>query len=267
MSLESTIGRSLIQRIEDAGRKPVSRGEFFVALGIIGGAVAIKSVVQDYVEAEEEVNRQFELSHQFEETLRFMSDIKVTLPQDTLFGFIFPSPKEIAEDFIKRLQQTLIDPENPQLYVVQETPVKQWTRRLRQFLNIEPKNHCSVGAVVYHRASPDQPDWMYLPEDFPNRSMVERAITLYHEGLHLFDPEAGYSEDDIKRENKATIGTILLERVLMGQKKHIIPLSDQDLSRGYEKAVANNNPGIWKEALLSLSRESTEEVHNTPLCR
>lgn len=263
MSPEGETRHGLIARLEEAGQKPVSRRAFLGFLGV--GAAAY--IAQDYSDADRAISRQFELSPQFHEALQFMLNLEVTLPQDTLFGFVFPSPREIAESFIDRLQHTLIDPENPQLYVVQETPVTQWTRRISQFLNIEPKNHCSVGAVVYLRESKDQPDWMYLPEDFPNRSLAERAISLYHEGLHLFDPEADHSEDEFKRENKATIGTILLEKVLMAQKKQIILPSSLDLTHAYEEAVAKNNPEIWKEALLNLSREVSGEVQRTPLCR
>lgn len=232
--------------------RPVTRREFLFGVGLVVGGF----VVKDYIEAVEEHNSQFELSATVSETLQFMQTLDIDLPIDPLYGFEFPTSREMAHMYHEVLIPGYVDTKQPyKLIIVQERDPKHMMRWVRQLLGIEKRNYCGTRAVVVHGSSKEEPDFLYLAPSFKRNNMAERAITLYHEGLHLWDPQAGRDEEDLfSSENKASIGEMLLQRAYLQhpQQRYLIMNFSQNLADAYDKAVTEGNPDIWKAALLEL---------------
>lgn len=252
------IFRSLFSKVKKGLNfldQPVNRRDL-VLLGMVG---LVGLGVKDYLDAEEAVAAQFNPpSLEFAETLSLMQDYDVVLPRDELFGFTFPSTSEMAKWYIDRLQWSYAFGRDYPLVVVQESEPLQFTRKIRQLVGLEPRNRTdNSAAVVIYKTDDSESDYLYLAPGFPSSTPADRASTLYHEGLHLSDPEASFrnQEDRFKPENKAWIGHVLLESHYWGSRLMRTP--SIDLMMAYQEAKDLARPSIWWGALF----KETQRMH------
>lgn len=253
-------GQETARAVSSAINRPMKRRDFLVVTFLIAAGYGLK----DYHDAVEANDSQFELSPQFLDTLQFMQDFDIQPPPDTLYSFQFPSTKEMSQKYINALTPSYVEGNSQyDLVIVQEIQTQQLIRRVRQMLGLERPNHCNVGAIVEHRESEDQPDFLYLSTDFPHKGKAERAAILYHEGIHLFDRQGGRDEKVIfPAENKANMGELLLTRAYLNNplQRHLVRSYSKDLSDAYDQAVEENNSEVWKTELLKPYEQAAKEV-------
>src|SRR5258708_5751017 len=227
---------SLATRVRRGLNRPVTRREALVSTLLAGGVIGAFKANQDYKDSDEAVRKENEYSPQFVETLTFMFERNIQLPQDKLYGFDFPTTREMAIKYLDALQP-YFEPGNeetsPKLFVVQESEPLQITRKLRQaalysqtfpkwisdsliyMLGYEPIVHRGAYGVTLVGATPEDSSTVSFASGFGQRSLGDRTQTVYHEGVHLFfQPGDERFDDQFQAEIHANTANMLLSREL-----------------------------------------------------
>lgn len=240
----------LEQKDRSFWEEPVSRRNALLALlGLLGIGAGV-SFLKDFAEAEVEILSQYDLSERVTDALNFLQLVDTTPKRDSLYGFTFPSTREIAGSYHRVLQSWYNNPdEQPPLIIIEEKETGTVVRRLRQFLGLEEKNLEREAAILVRKPDEKYADTIYLAPSFHTENIQERALTLYHEGVHLFNQlEAKNDLEHFENEKYANIAEILLRKAFI-TRGFLIRTRNPQLLEAYIKAVVNNNPKIWEKVL------------------
>lgn len=231
-------------------QRGLTRRSFLKRSGaLIGSAFVAQDVLRGLAEPILELGEPVESL----KTIDFLERLNIEIPQDKLYGFTFPSTKEVARKYKEMLNQTVGDPPIRKLIIVEEKNSGTISGQLAQLLGVISKS----GDPRISRPQPgeDGPIFIYWPAQREKEQTSVRAISLYHEGLHLFyqsPPKLDSDEAIFNQENMPNIGEILLERVLF-EKGLIEEVTDYaEVISAYDRAVAEKKPEIWEDRLKRL---------------
>lgn len=228
--------------------KPVKRRDFAIGTAGVTAIGTLIYLARDYAESEEETLSRFQLSERVTGTLDFMRQVDLTPPQDRLYTFTYPSTREVAERYLDRFipyYQTF-EAEST-LFVFEESRTSYFFRRVKQAIGLEPTVPEEVGGYVIRAIEPGEIDGLYLNPSFQLANSAERALILYHEGLHLFY-QPPITENFLFQESMPNIGGLLLTQQYM-DNKYLVRRINYKLQSAYQKAVSENNPRIWEQAV------------------
>lgn len=231
-------------------QKGLTRRSFLKRSGaLIGGAFVAQDVLRALYEPIAELGEPVESL----KTIDFLEQINFEIPQDKLYGFTFPSTKEVAQKYKEMLNQTVGDPPIRKLIIVEEKEPGTISGRLAQLLGINSKSEDPK--ISRPQPGEDGPIFIYWPAQREEDQTSLRAISLYHEGLHLFyqsPPKLDSDEAIFNQENMPNIGEILFERVLF-ENGFIGEVTDfAEIISAYDRAVAEKNPEIWEKRFKNL---------------
>ncbi|MBI2036408.1 twin-arginine translocation signal domain-containing protein [Candidatus Microgenomates bacterium] len=190
-----------------------------------------------------------------QQAINFLEEADINLPHDQLYGFDFPSTKEMAQKYREGLKKTTGDSLGDSkrwLAIVQEKQPNTFTWRLLQF----------TGAIKKHddpsTSKPEEgqegPIYFYIPSSMSKLSTPRLAKILYHEGFHFFLQPGHYpatDQEEFNREIKPNIAEIILERALVnrGDIKNSLQI---DIDIAYDQAIKENNRDIFEKELKKL---------------
>lgn len=228
--------------------RPITRREALVVTATVTGLGTVIYLARDFAASEEEELGEYQLSERVTDTLEFMKATELTPPQDLLYGATFPSTRDVAKQYLDAIIPWYLNPDSkPRLTVVEETNTSYFFRRIKRFLGMENYiTEASEGTVI-RAINEDEVDELYLNPSFQTANHTERAITLYHEGLHLFYQPADL-DDFLTSESMPNIGQILLSRLYI-ENGFLIRGVDRQLWAAYDQAIQQRNPRIWEQAL------------------
>lgn len=226
--------------------KPITRRDL-LKLGVVG---ATSYLLKDFIESNQDTD-EYTVPERVEEAILLLKDIDLVLPKDQLYGFTFPSTKEMAEKYKEALSRQVGSPPIPSLIIVQEREPKTLTRFVKVNLGLERKHDAPT---IFSADNLNSPAFLYLPY-YTQRDSSERTVeTLYHEGIHLFyqkiSPSAPSNQEIFDDENMATMAANVLLNQLLRERGYKIP--ESTIAPAYFQAVARNNRAIWEEALKKL---------------
>lgn len=233
--------------------KPITRREALAGATAITGLATVIYLARDFAASEEEELGQYQLSERVTDTLEFMRANELTPPQDLLYGAAFPSTRDVAKQYLDALIPWYLNPDStPRLVVVEETNTSYFFRRVKRFLGMENYITEEAGGTVIKATNEDEADALYLNPSFQKANHTERAITLYHEGLHLFYHPADL-DGFLASESMPNIGQILLSRMYI-ENGFLIRSFSHSLWVAYDQAIQQRNPRIWEQALKEAYR-------------
>lgn len=232
--------------------KGVSRRAF---LGrAILGALAGQDVVRGLGEMWEEYTSQ-EGVKGVNKIVDFLETADFEVPQDKLYGFTYPSTKEMSQRWKEALHKTVGDPPMPYLLITQRNEPSTLTKRLISSLRLGEVE----GNPFVTRPAPGKEDkegiFLSLPASTKEDSLPKASIFLYHEGLHLFfqpSPIGFTPEEVFETENMPNVGEILFERTLFEKEFIEEPADYAEIISAYDKAVAEKKPEIWEKRFKEL---------------
>lgn len=240
-----------LQELTPRGR---SRRKFLRKAAIVVTGTAVGAgIIYDVFKGNLEEISQYEVPEKVTKAIDLLEQLDLQLPQDQLYGLTFPSTKEIAQKYQEGLTTKIGDPPIQRLIVKQEKEPQALSRRILRLL----------GRVKIHEApekstgkSIEEHSFLYLPpyyatEDWIN--IARTAITLYHEGIHLFYQQPAKTDQElIDNENPANIASLLLMRLLKEKGHDLGELFFFDDINAYERAVTENNKDVWEKELKKL---------------
>lgn len=218
----------------------------------VGAAVtATLGISKDLIDTVSDMYAEEEFSEpeKIKKPLELLDELNLELPQDNLYGFTFPSTREMAQKYQQALGRKLAS-----------EPTKNWFMvsiiRGRPTLTKTILGLSSIldSPTVYQSSGPDDPAKLNIPSwILLLRSPAELAATVYHEGIHLFYQQKKMMSDQtvFDRENMAYIGDIFLIRLLRS-RGYDINNATRDLEIAYDKAVDSNGKEIWEQELKKL---------------
>lgn len=218
---------------------------FLSATGV--GGLAFKDFLESTKDQDE-----YGVPEKVEKALAFLKEVDLQLPQDQLYGFTFPSTKEMALKYRTALNKPIGDPSTSSLIMFQQTEPRTFTRLAKKILGLERYSNeieskidqAHVGGQVVHILP--LPSWT-LDETIP-----WFVALLYHEGMHIFYQDEGgpkNSQDFFKRELEANTGEMILQRLLRARGDVIPQTSTYE---AYTDAIAQKNKSIFEEELERL---------------
>lgn len=226
--------------------KPITRRDI-LKLAAVGG---VSYVLKDFIESNQDTN-EYDVPERVEKAILFLKEIDLVLPKDQLYGFTFPSTREMAEKYEEALSRKVSRSQVPSLIIVQEKEPKTLIRFVRVNLGLEKKHD---SPVVSPADNLDSPSLLYLPHYTQKDSTAETAVTLYHEGTHLFYqkpyPSTPTAQEIFDSENVPTIAANVLLNQLLLERDHKV--LESTIAPAYFQAVAENNRGFWEQALKKL---------------
>lgn len=230
--------------------RPVTRRDL-LKLAAVGGA---SYLLKDFIESNQDTD-EYSTPEKVKEAILFLERLNLEIPQDQLYGFTFPSTKEMAEKYKEALSRTVGEPPVSSLIIVQEKEPRTFTRTAKVFLGIERRSTAPNATVGYSQYAPSI---LYLPDYTQKDTVAETAITLYHEGFHIFyqNPQDGESSGQriFDREIMPTIAADVLLEKLLRDKGYKMPDSDSSLASSYFQAVSENKREGWESALKKLNK-------------
>ncbi len=207
--------------------------------GVVGGTLALDTLrgVGEFIEEYENEPKNIT------DVIKFLEE-DLQLPQDPLYGFTFPSTREIAQKYKEALLKTR-DNGLRWLVIIQEKEPKSVIKKI-----IRTSNNPRISKP---EKGEDGSVYIYIPPSMANDPPAELARWFYHEGFHLFyqpfyPPDS--DEDRFNREIPTNIADILLGRLVSQRtgKEYF----NIDIDRGYDQAVRENNRGLFEEELKKL---------------
>jgi len=233
--------------------KPISISRRnFLGMGVAAaGAYALK----DWHDYRNEELSQYEGPKRLQEIIDLMEILDIHLPNDTLYGFTFPSTKEMGLKFKQALTTKVGTPPIPTLIIIQEK-IPQST-----IGSLVHRDRGITAPRISRGIDSNSPSFLHLPEYSQTHSVQESIPYIYHEGVHLFYQEghAGEPERVFENENFANIANVLLDKFFKASNKATV---------AYDEAVANNKPEIWEtylKELYKLAPDCCEQKLNTEL--
>ena len=223
--------------------KPMSRRDV-LKLAVAGSGAYL---VKDWFDYQKEEREQFEIPPRIKEVFELMESLNLKLPEDKLYGFTFPTTKEMSQKFKEAIEKQVGDPTVPSLIILQERAPKTLIGSIA---------HLDRGITaprVSRSISPDSPSLLYLPDYSEKDSVPETIPYIYHEGMHLFYQTGvdNSPEGTFENENIANIAQVLLGNLLKSMKHRLNNL-DAGAGEAYEEAVRQNDKAIWEEYLKKL---------------
>lgn len=232
-------------------RRNILKGAL-VAVGLAVGGIAN----HDYKTFQEEELSQYAESPVFNAAIELMDKLNLEVPKDQLYGFIYPTTREMASRYKEARGKIAADSPASTLIVKQEKDPKSLIGRIK-YRNRGMTDPTALG--VY---SPETSVVLTLPSYMDTLSPNVQVAVLYHEGLHFFFQKGKYNknattEEDFQRENMPNIGEILLLKSLVAAG---IKLEDFYLTgtSEYNEAVAKGNKSIWENYLKKLYKLSED---------
>ncbi|MSU74361.1 hypothetical protein EXS57_01115 [Candidatus Kaiserbacteria bacterium] len=232
--------------------EPMTRRDFMRgALAVAGGFVISKGLemgVKDYQEFQKEENSQYSESLLVQAAIELMDNLNLELPKDQLYGFVYPTTREMAMKYREAFNRKVGDLQIPSVVTVQEKDPKTLIGSI-----VHLKRGETVPRVQKSN-SINEPSILRLPSRMERQTLVHSITDLYHEGLHLFFQSGKYdlsSPDNVfLHENMPSIADALLRAPLLA----IDPSEDFDESVEaiYKEAVAKNDRSIWETFLKKL---------------
>ncbi|MBI2018763.1 hypothetical protein HYS96_03615 [Candidatus Daviesbacteria bacterium] len=228
--------------------QPITRREILkVTVSTAGLGTAIY-LAGDFIASQEEEDAQYSLSERITDGLEFMKTQGLTPAQDVLYGFTYPSTKEVAQQYLNALIPWYLNPDRkPWLVVIEEGNTSYFFRRVRRFIGWDKNITEEADGTVIRATNEEEIDLLYLNPSFQKANHTERAVTLYHEGLHLFYQPPDL-DDFLASESMPNIGQILLSRLYI-ENGFLIRGVNRQLWAAYDQAVQQKNPQIWEQAL------------------
>lgn len=239
-----------------APAKELTRRSFIkkvaVVSGIVGGALSLDTLKG----VGEWMDELYNVPRNAIEAINFLEETDLQLPQDPLYGFTFPSTKEMAQKYREALLKNLDD--NPArsrwLIIIQKKePRSSIIQFLRLFESEWKKDSRKDPKISKPESGKNESVYIELPPWMEKYPREQLAKTFYHEGFHLFYqpfyPPAS-DEEVFNREIPTNISEILLGRALSlrtGEEYFEI-----DIDRGYDRAVRENNRGLFEKELRKL---------------
>lgn len=226
--------------------RPVTRRDFLKLTAAAGGAYLLKDILDSGVDTDE-----YTTPERVNEAILFLKKLNLELPQDQLYGFTFPSTGEVAQKYEEALAKKIGNPPISSLIIVQEKEPKTLVRSVKLLVGLEEKHE---SPAVNRSRNPDSHSLLYLPHYTQKDSVAEMALTLYHEGIHLFyqkaPSEKRNSQEIFDDENMPSIADAVLDQLLRTQGYKIG--QEFETNQAYFRAVGENNRGIWEQQLKKL---------------
>ncbi len=216
--------------------KPITRRNFLGMGAAAAGAYALK----DWQDYKNEKLSQYEGLKRIKYTLDLMEALDLPLPKDTLYGFTFPTTKEMALKFNDAFEKRVgADEPIPSLTIIQE---KNPESMVGKFVH---HNRGITAPYIERAPDADSPSVLYLPEYTKEDTPKETIPYLYHEGIHLFYQEGHADEPErvFENENYANIANVLLDKFFR---------RSGNATRAYDEAVAQKKPEIWETYIKKL---------------
>lgn len=241
-------------RQEKAGgflTRPISRRNLLILAATTGGASVGLGLLRDFLDATKDQD-EYGVPEKATKALAFLEEANIALPQDELYGFTFPSTKEMALKYRAALNKPIGDPTSSSLIMFQQTEPRTLTRLARRIFGfekfsseIESKiDQAHVGGQVVHILP--LPSWT-LDETIP-----WFAVLMYHEGMHFFYQDEGgpkNSQEWFQRELEANIGDVILKRLLRASGDVITQTSTDET---YADAISQRDKTIFEKELNRL---------------
>ncbi len=227
--------------------KPMSRRDFLKVTGAAATAVAGVYGFTDWRDFEKEELDQYKVHERMGQTIDLMESLDLKLSEDKLYGFTFPTTREMAGKFNEALKKEIGNPSVSSLIVVQERAPRTIIGRIA---------HAGRGITaprVRRAQSSEFPSFLNLPDYSEKHSAPETIPYLYHEGLHLFYQELSKnsSQNIFDDENIANVAEILLGRLLQSLNYRLSGFEGRAVE-AYEQAVSQKDRKVWEEYLKSL---------------
>lgn len=227
--------------------KPITRRDLLK----LGGAAGAAYLLKDLTSSLENVPDRYKTPEKVQDAIKYLEEVDLQLPQDQLYGFTFPSIREMAKRYRETLNAKIEgSPFDSSLVVIQE---KKPRTMIQAIIGIIPPLRKIFGTSEAPSVSKGEPHFLYLPPYVADYSVVEMAGTLYHEGLHLFyQGELGGSKQDVfNREIMPNIADIFFDRAMLERGEDLKRYYTKDVD-AYDQAVRENNRQVWEKHLKEL---------------
>lgn len=235
-------------RISQFFDRPVTRRDVLKLAGVGIGVYSLKDILDSF---EIDPDR-YATPEKVSAAIKYFEDIDLELPRDELYGFVFPSTKEMAHKY-RELLNTKIEGSvfDTDLVIIQEKEPKTITQK---FLGGIPV----VGRLVGTSEDPyvskmEYPYFLYLPPYVKHYTVVEMANVLYHEGIHLFFQKGSPSgpEDTFNREIMPNIADILIDNAMQSRGEKLVRHYTGNIE-AYNRAIAEGDRAVWERHIKEL---------------
>lgn len=234
-------------------KKKLSKKDFIKKAAIIFGIVVVILGI-DALRGVIEFVRELDEPKKAMEAIKFLEEANLQLPQDPLYGFTFPSTKEMAQKYGEALTRTKA-PEPRWLIIIQEKEPRSFIRQFLRLFESESKKEARKSPrVLVPKVGEKGSVYIYLPPSVVKDPPPELARWLYHEGFHLFyqplrNPTS--DQEEFNDEVQPNISDILLGRAL-ANRSDIKDYIEIDRNMAYDQAIRENNREIYEKALKEL---------------
>lgn len=206
-------------------------------------------MVGDYRKFQQEELSQYYESPVVKATIELMDSLNLEIPKDELYGFVYPTTREMAMKYREALNKKVGSSQVPSLVVEQEKDPK---TVIGSFVH---RNRGITAPRVNRSNSPDEPSILRLPSYMETQSIIHSVSDLYHEGIHLFLQKGAIDnsvpEKVFQQENMPSIADALLRGLLKSADDKLEDF-DIELEAAYKEAVAKGNKSIWEIYLKKL---------------
>lgn len=231
--------------------KPITRRDLLK----LGGAAAAAYLLKDIHSPQEIDPDRYKTPEKVLNAIKSLEDMDLQLPQDPLYGFGFPSTREMAKKYQEALSTKIEgSPFDSSLVVIQEKKPETITQAMVDMIPPLGKIFGIFEKSEVPHVLKGEPDYLYLPPYVARDSLVETAVVLYHEGLHVFFQEGesdGSNQTTFNREIMPNIGNILLDRLLQSNGYELKRYYTKDYE-AYDQAIRDNNREVWEQHLKTL---------------
>lgn len=224
--------------------RPISRRSLlFLSAAGVGGLL-----LRDFLESTKDQD-EYGVPEKVEQAIAFLEEIDLELPQDELYGFTFPSTKEMALKYRTALNKPIGDPTSSSLIMFQQTEPRTLTRLAKRIFDFERFSSEIESKIAQAHVGGQTVYTLPLPSWTLDETIPWFVALLYHEGMHFFyQDELGpkNSQDFFKRELEANTGEVILKQLLRARGDVITQNSTDE---AYTDAIAQKNKGIFEKEL------------------